>query len=425
MRRNKKNRDGKRNVNDIGNSRIDGDDRGNVMDDVLAQLRRQRDRSREASDLSSRPASAPTSPGLASGAMYLSMPPEQINFASSATWSKREGDRGSTINEIINAANDENDDMQRRKEVEAENLSTKRIDRNDGTKTAPVSAVTNSIAGYVYDSIKKRYFPASTFNKPNGNNDICIQRMQESTAKAREYKMISGSKGKHDECGSGNSNLDFWVHRGVSDHDISRLMFRGTSILSNFLQSEREIDTLPSPSAKTKKRRKRKNKDINSERTTYDKPSEQQCGFSSMGQSSKYSCNTRFSTNNRIPCSERTAVLLFTSLRYFTHSYRRDRIISFLGPMRIARESRIIHTSTANAGMLARRDLTSDLLDSAIRIASAEDESVDETHANKQKSSLIEQQCTKNSPYDKDVSKKMWYSMLCPIIPFRRLTEVM
>lgn len=389
------------------------------MDDVLAQLRRQRERSRKASLTSSMPAVTPTASDSASGAIYSSVQPEQSNHASRTLLSSREADRGNNTKCIINTAKEKNKYVQRRKEVERKNLSKKRNDREKYTGSAAVSAAATSIEGYIYDPTKKRYFPASTFHKPNGNNDICIQRLQESSADARKQEMISGIEGNNSGREHGKSTFDFWVQRDVSDRDISRLLFRGTSLHNYISHPNHESDTLPTPSLTPKKRGKRKKNDINVERD-FDELSENRCSFFAMDQS--ISCNNHFSRRDNIPCSERTATLLFSSLRYCTNLHRRERIISVLGPMRIARGSRIIHTATASAGI----PTVSDSFDAAVPIASLGDESVHQKNVNKQRSSAIAQHSTKQSQHDEDdVPKKMWYSMLYPIIPFRRVEEVM
>jgi len=416
-RRNENNHDDKSNIKDVENSRSGGDD-GGVMDDVLAQLRRQRERSREACNPSSTPAVTPTASGSASGAVYSSVQPEQGNHASLTLLSSREADSGKNTKCIVNKAKEKKKCVQKRKEVERKNLSKKRNDRKNNTRSAAVSAAATSIEGYIYDPMKKRYFPASTFDKPNGNTDICIQRLQQSTANARKQEMISGIEGNSGGCEHGKSNFDFWVQRDVSDRDISRLLFRGTLFYQYISEPTNESDKLSSPSTTPTKRGKRKKNDIKSERD-FDKLSEHQCGFFAMDQS--ISCNNHFSRKGHIPCSERTAALLFSSLRYCTNLHRRERIISVLGPMRIAHGSRIIHTATASAEIPA----VINSFDAAVPIASPGDESVNKKNANKQRSSAIAQHSAKQSQHDKDdVPKKMWYSMLYPIIPFRRVEEV-
>lgn len=183
---------------------------------------------------------------------------------------------------------------------------------------------TNVLSGkYHYDPTTKRYYPRSTL-KSNGNNDVCIQRIQE------KKQMLQDNMGcKVDgPIKSNNDNMEdgFFYHGGaVTDEDVRRVIFRGTCLMSNICKNGGEdmstitLDGKRNPS----KKKQRRHNNVNHLPT-----------------------ETKTVERRRIPCTERTSLLLSTSLQYCTNIQKRKAVSSVLGPMSVARKAKIVSTSS-------------------------------------------------------------------------------
>lgn len=168
-----------------------------------------------------------------------------------------------------------------------------------------------SIGDFQYDPVMKRYLPKSAY-KPHGNNDVCIQRVQ----KERKVNKLHDAK----EVLVNNDNL-FQLRGNVTDGDIQRVVFRGTYLPRS--SNIGDVASLQSKSGKNKRKKRCNNTNLQIHKKDF---------IQSQHQS--------------MPCSDRTALLLKTSLEYCTNTARRNAITSLLGPMSIARRAEIVPTQS-------------------------------------------------------------------------------
>jgi hypothetical protein len=166
------------------------------------------------------------------------------------------------------------------------------------------------MGNFRYDPTLKRYFPKSAFAATDkNNNDACILRIR---------KRISTPKNEHDGCIVDARNLISEkgpLHGGiVSNGDMRRIAFRGTCLPNDKVFHIEQCASYSSPSHDQKRKKLLANEiDAN--------------------------------ILPPFPCSERTKLLLTTSLEYCTTSTRRNAIVSrMLGPMSIARKATMTPT---------------------------------------------------------------------------------
>ena len=185
---------------------------------------------------------------------------------------------------------------------------------------------TNVLSGkYHYDPTTKRYYPSSTL-KSNGNNDVCIQRIQE------KKQMLQDNMGcKVDgSIKSNNSNNmvedGFLCRRGaVADEDIRRIIFRGSACLMSNINEGEEMSTISLDGKRNPiKKKQRRHNNVNHLPTD----------------------TKTVERRRRIPCTERTSQLLSTSLQYCANIQKRRAVSSMLGPMSVARKAKIVSTSS-------------------------------------------------------------------------------
>ena len=168
------------------------------------------------------------------------------------------------------------------------------------------------IGKFRYDPILKRYLPKSAY-KSNGNNDACIQRLQQVYCKrndANDTKLSVSSL---------NVSGRLFLSGVMNDQDIRKVIFRGIALRATSTYGSSSSTSEKMPQKRITKHRKHK----------MDIPA----GAIYMEEKLK----TRFE------CTQKSIILLATSLSYCS-SERRKNIASILGPMCISHGLEVVGT---------------------------------------------------------------------------------
>jgi hypothetical protein len=286
---------------------------------------------------------------------------------------------------------------QRQKRSDAAAASNMVHDRaEDITKDDEQQRPADLMGNFRYDPILKRYLPKSTL-KPNGNNDACIQQMQQASLEKLELLVE-----RHIDDAIGQFSATT-----VTDGEMRRIIFRGYCLKSNVEHKTENIvdnhcaDRNMSYSGEREHRKSKKRKKQNDKIHFNGKKADTDDAF-----------NHAYKT--KLPCSEKSILLLAASLSYCTAS-RRKTTASILGPLCIARGLDIAPT-------VATKDM---LLKSRIGCVVTSDErtcnnslfDVPKSSESKKKIGLKGTKMTKAA-----TPQSKWYTMLYPI-SFSGMTE--
>jgi hypothetical protein len=266
-----------------------------------------------------------------------------------------------------------------------------RLDEAAASSTDGVAYGCNpiSLGKFRYDPILKRYLPKSTF-KSNGNNDVCIQRMQRASIAPKAESKCSSME-KSSSC-----------FAAVDTRGIRRLVFRGCCLRQTCVDSGSASAVTNERKNKSKKRKsRRKNLDhIDNE----DK-------FKHNNLETINDCNVEGSQlYNKIACSDMSIVLLATSLSYCS-STRRNNVATILGQISTARELEVV-PSLVTKDMLFERNKIGCLVASGENghnrnLGQMKQPEVDCSHES-QEDTINHSRKTIEIP-------SIWYSMLKPI----------
>ena len=247
-----------------------------------------------------------------------------------------------------------------------------------GQHTSAAQNNSNSIGGnqFHYDATTKRYYPKSTFNKPNGDNDICIQSVQQKILKHQQQTTPFIFGNNNSTSLSSNDNINNkdgspFLHRNnATDEDIRRVIhlpcltsniagWYGDSIkdmknamstsdtfgrignkdgYSFYLNHERN-DLTSTEAAINSLISKRKNK-----KTRAKGKQKRQQNNSSVNNNTQVEPKEEESVPVVLPCTQRSSLLLLASSQYCTSAHKRNRINKLLGPLSVARKATIVST---------------------------------------------------------------------------------
>jgi len=241
----------------------------------------------------------------------------------------------------------------------------------------------SSIAqNFHYDPTTKRYYPKSTFNEPNGDNDICVQSVQQKIKQQQSTPFIFGSNNNNSTSLSNNDNINNkdgspFLHKdNITDDDIRRVIhlpcltsniagWYGDSIqdmknamstsdtfgwignrdgYSFYLNYERD-NTLESAINSLVSKRKSKKK--NSKQQRKKQPNKSLLTNNNTNQlpmPNQTESKEEEEVPVALPCTQRTSLLLLTSMQYCSSSQKRNRINKLLGPICVARKATIVST---------------------------------------------------------------------------------
>ena len=227
--------------------------------------------------------------------------------------------------------------LHRQREQQSSKLKTNKS--NNPPLTDSIGYTPKSIGHFRYDPVLKRYLPKTAY-KSNGNNDVCIQRIQKAS--------MNGKKSTKLENRSQNANEGATSSCGIfTDKEICRVVFRGCCLRHNY-EEDQSLVTLgqlgrEKRSKKPKKLRKYNNVANHSE-------------FSYKEDSMRSIPPVEHSdvSYQTFACSERSIVLLVTSLSYCSSSRRHD-ISSILAQLSFTRRLRAVST-VATRNMLLKRN---------------------------------------------------------------------
>jgi hypothetical protein len=230
-----------------------------------------------------------------------------------------------------------------------------------------------SMGRFCYDPVLKRYLPKSAY-KSNGNNDECIQRLQKESRKkmgAIDSKPISRASAANTRSSSG----------AVFDYDLRRVLFRGCCLRTE--SGSHVASHLYSTQVKVDKKRKKRSK----QGTT------------------KYSTKCLNTLEQKLcthPCSERSIILLATSLSYCS-STRRRRVASVIGAIYIARGLEVV-SCVATTQMLIEKNKIGCIIPDGEKRQRSNHQMIDNS-----RNSSVE---SKPAVFD---SSTTWHSLLTPI----------
>lgn len=221
-----------------------------------------------------------------------------------------------------------------------------------------------SMGKFRYDPILKRYLPKSTY-KSNGNNDACIQRMQQ----------VYGQKKNAIDAKSNALRLsvsDRHLSCAINDREIRKVVFRGFGLRAT--STCKSSSMTEQAHGKSRKKQRKHKMDLTDEEKW---------------------------KNKLFACTEKSIVLLTTSLSYCS-SARRKNIASILGPMCIARGLEVVATVATTTTLREK--------DKAGCVTTSDKGKV---RARQHKSLANTNQPTKNT--EADEAYQLWPSMLHPI----------
>lgn len=387
----------------------DGGQNDDDMDDIIAQLRKQRQRSKEAAAAAASESELKVANtnvkiddgrGLESNNAY-----DKATIIPSAS---RLSESGSSST-VVDGPHQKNNQSRM------------------GHKIKKINSIGNaaakSVGNFIYDPVRKRYFPASTFTKPNGNNDVCIQRMQDASSIVRK---------ENNKVGHFSRPLGV-----VTDEEIKKLVFRGITLqqlLQHPFADDSDNESLACDGSKKRKKRKKKfntNTSIGLEQINEDEArnfindNKQNIDHNRFPYSETPFSNSE--VDKPIPCSERSTLLLVSSLQYCTNSLRRATIVSTLGPMRIARGAKVVPTVATkdmlemgldfskSSYLVCSRRKTSCHYDDAVKMHAGDEKMLSKQQQHKEQTPKLAKSSTRSS------ANHIWYSMLHPIIPSRQL----
>ncbi|KAL3802216.1 hypothetical protein HJC23_001760 [Cyclotella cryptica] len=185
-----------------------------------------------------------------------------------------------------------------------------------------------SMGGFFYDPILKRYLPRSVF-KPNGNNDVCIQRIQQASIYKHESIDTKPKSINSSRLGSFGT---------VTDRDLRMVVFRGCCIkprVASMSPRDRGYGR--------QKKRKKQSSNINIEGKQNN--TDRRNNISVRGHEAPSAIHPLEEPHNAtLPCSEKSIVLLASSLSYCSSTTRRRTIASTVAPLCIARRLEIVPT---------------------------------------------------------------------------------
>lgn len=215
--------------------------------------------------------------------------------------------------------------LRRQREKQKEHVMEPTLTSSDASANKNNTAI--SVRGFRYDPILKRYLPKSAF-KPNGNNDVCIQRIRQASIckhEPQEANLNSRSSSRLFSCGA------------VTDSELRMVVFRGCCIKASVASSS------PGDHGHGKnKKRKKQSSNMNDKQCNIDRHSN--CTVNGNMASSAVDVNDREPHNATLPCSEKSVVLLVFSLSYCSTANRRTNLASKLVPLCIARRLEVVPT---------------------------------------------------------------------------------
>eukprot|EP00956_Cyclotella_meneghiniana_P021241 scaffold38441_cov21-Cyclotella_meneghiniana.AAC.1 len=243
------------------------------------------------------------------------------------------------------------------------------------TDTSTNTTAPKSMGKFRYDPVLKRYLPKSAY-KSNGNNDVCIQKLQRTNREKSEEK--SDTKEKI----SNTNNKDESLPGIDTDEEIRRIAFRGISLRrgsNNYSQQILSSFGFENKNKKRKKQSKKHNDNGNNDR--------------------QY--------NNIFSCSEKSIVMLATSLSYCSSS-RRQTIATILGELSTARGLENV-SNTVTKDMLRKTDAVGCIVKSedGMNTSRKEIDAANGSNSRGQKSE-VHKQSQRSRP-------STWYSMLSPM----------
>lgn len=248
-----------------------------------------------------------------------------------------------------------------------------------------------SMGGFIYDPVLKRYLPKSAY-KSNGNNDVCIQRIQNEAGKQKNMMDAHESKWCQDDKSATSLGA-------VIDRDVRRIVFRASSLrFSSSLQNKsasmesRASSTPPEKKSKKRKKPRNCNKLIVSEHANSN---------DTMGQS-----------YNMHSCSPMSIIVLATSLSYCSSTRRKD-AASILGSLCTVDGLQVIPALVNREMFAAKNEI------GCIIPCKEKDREMGVSTSSEQDSKCMEQKkpmACFGSHLKKTASlSPVWYSMLTPI----------
>lgn len=234
----------------------------------------------------------------------------------------------------------------------------------------------NNIGGnqFHYDATTKRYYPKSTFNKPNGDNDVCIQSVQQKILKHQQQSTPFIFGNNNSASLSNNDNINNkdgspFLHRNnATDEDIRRVIHLSclTSNIAGWYGDS--IKDMKSAMSTSDTFGWIGNKDgysfyLNHERGDSSTESAINSLISkrktkktrAKGEQKRQQNNSSVNNNTQVeskeetvpvvlPCTQRTSLLLLASSQYCSSAQKRNRINKLLGPLYVARKATIVST---------------------------------------------------------------------------------
>lgn len=246
-----------------------------------------------------------------------------------------------------------------------------------------------SIGKFRYDPVLKRYLPKSAYES-NGNNDKCIQRLQKGN---RKKMMTIDSTFSRASAAATSYGAPF-------DYDLRRVLFGGCC-LRNHSSTYHYYAAYSLHSAEIKVDQKRKKRSKQSKTKDHTK------------------CVHNLEQQPNIhPCSERSIILLATSLSYCSNT-RRRRLVSALGTLYISRALGVV-PSVATTHMLIERNK----IGCVIPDEEKRQRSTHQTICSHRNSDTESKLAAADSSTKKAGSTITWHSLLTPIIGLDNNQEV-
>jgi hypothetical protein len=232
-----------------------------------------------------------------------------------------------------------------------------------------------------YDPVLKRYLPKSAYES-NGNNDKCIQRLQ----KVNRKKMMTI------DSTFARASVDTTSSVASFDYDLRRVLFRGCcSRNHSTTYHDRATSSLHSAEVTVDHKRKKRSKQ------------------SKTKDSTKCIHNLEQQPNIQ-SCSERSIILLATSLSYCSNT-RRQKLVSALGTLYTSRALRVV-PSVATTHMLIERNK----IGCVIPDDDKRQRSTHQTICSHRNSDTESKLAAGDSSTKKAGSTLTWHSLLTPII---------
>ena len=294
-------------------------------------------------------------------------------------------------------------ERQRQKKKEEQQQDTSKFEEQSsktfvfGQNNTSAAQNSSSIGGnqFHYDATTKRYYPKSTFNN---KNDVCIQSVQQKIFKQQQQQTTPFIFGNNNNNSTSLSNINdninnkdgspFLGRNNVSNEDIRRVIHlpcltsniagwygennEAESFIAKVKSFDTNIDTKSNYSSISTKKNKRKGKQqrkkqsINSQiNNNNNKEAVSQIKLDgqkdlALSKIRRIIAHTTPSNQNptpnlaeskeeetvpvALPCTQRTSLLLLTSLQYCSSAQKRNRINKLLGPLSVTRKATIVST---------------------------------------------------------------------------------